>query len=218
MTTVKERVVEPNLEGSDLDLEKPMDNLNLRSPATPKGLNPHAPPYGDPVSESSKLPSKRENLGPEVHFENIESKILGYLARADGVKICAAWFTSTPIAEQLSLMGDVGLIIGSTEKITPGHPEYRAEWVHTLLRDLPEMVFVYSGTSGKRMMHNKFLVLLREGSAYAVITGSYNYTYSAASNWENIVYIESEELGQKYLAEYFRILQHCHPLSRYVRT
>jgi len=155
--------------------------------------------------------------GPEVHFEDIESKLIEYLNRADGVKMCAAWFTSTKIAEQLSLMGDVGLIIGSTEKITPGHPEYRANWVHTLLADLPDMVFVYGGASGKRMMHNKFMVLFRESRAYAVITGSYNYTYSAAENWENIVYIESAELGQKYFAEYVRILQYCQPLNRYLR-
>ena len=163
-----------------------------------------------------------ENLNPaqgvEVHFEGIESKLIEYLNRADGVKMCAAWFTSTKVAEQLSLMGDVGLIIGSTEKITPGHPEYRANWVHTLLTDLPDMVFVYGGASGKRLMHNKFMVLFRESRAYAVITGSYNYTYSAAENWENIVYIESEELGQKYFAEYSRILQYCQPLNRYVRS
>ena len=170
---------------------------------------------GSPPPDGNEVPTPVG--GPEVHFEGIESKLLEYLARADGVKMCAAWFTSTKIAEQLSLMGDVGLIIGSTEKITPGHPEYRADWVHTLLTDLPNMVFVYGGASGKRMMHNKFMVLFREDRAYAVITGSYNYTYSAGENWENIVYIESEELGQKYFAEYTRILQHCQPLNRYLR-
>ena len=172
---------------------------------------------GPVLTHPNEVPPPVGGGGPEVHFEGIESKLLGYLSRADGVKMCAAWFTSPKIAEQLSLMGDVGLIIGSTEKITPGHPEYRADWVHTLLTDLPGMVFVYGGASGKRLMHNKFMVLFREDRAYAVITGSYNYTYSAGENWENIVYIESEELGRKYFAEYTRILQHCQPLNRYLR-
>ena len=191
---------------------------NLGSPPPP-GEAPLLPLEAGIVTstDGNEVPSPARSGGAEVHFEGIESKLLEYLARADGVKMCAAWFTSTKIAEQLSLMGDVGLIIGSTEKITPGHPEYRADWVHTLLTDLPDMVFVYGGASGKRMMHNKFMVLFREGRAYAVITGSYNYTYRAGENWENIVYIESDKLGQKYLAEYTKILQHCQPLSRYLR-
>jgi hypothetical protein len=170
-----------------------------------------------PVQEITGPELQPKSVTIHSHFENIEMAILQYLKLCDGAKICAAWLTSEKLVEQLSVMGEIGLIIGSTEKLTPGNPEYKSQWVHTLLRDLPNMVYVYRGVAGRGLMHNKFIVLLRENQPYAVITGSFNYTYSANTNWENIVYIESEEIALSYLEEYNKILRFCVSLSTYTR-
>jgi hypothetical protein len=170
------------------------------------------------VQEITATDQQSKLIKVQSHFENIEMKILQYLKLCDGAKICAAWFTSEKLVEQLSVMGEIGLIIGTTEKLTPGNPEYKGQWVHTLLRDLPNMVYVYQGAAGRGMMHNKFIILLQENQPYAVITGSFNYTYSANTNWENIVYIESEEIALSYLEEYNKILRSCVSLSVYIKA
>jgi len=49
--------------------------------------------------------------------------------------------------------------------------------------------------------HNKFAVI--DGSR--VLTGSYNWTQKAESNWENLLIIDCPELAQRYEAEWDRI-------------
>jgi hypothetical protein len=225
----------PETQMSNIDLNSDEHIVTAEDPSFTNGLRgvgaPEDPGWGCEFKEDLSIPRDRPSRSQEMpadvvnnprrrieaHFEDIESKIIEYLATADGVEICAAWFTSTRITEQLGVMGNVGLIIGSSEKLTPGNPEYRSNWVQTLLRDLPKMVFIYTGANAKKMMHNKFMILFREDRPYAVITGSFNYTYNANMNWENILYIESDEMGEKYHEEYTRILQFCKPLDRYIR-
>ena len=197
----------------------------LSRASTPASINSELP-NSEVASQVNDTQSAQQIIGADSqsksakiqpHFENIELTILQYLKMCDGARICAAWLTSEKLVEQLSVMGEIGLIIGSTEKLTPGNPEYKSQWVHTLLRDLPNMVYVYRAVAGRGIMHDKFIVLLRENQPYAVITGSFNYTYSANTNWENIVYIESEETALSYLDEYNKILRFCVPLSTYIR-
>jgi len=49
--------------------------------------------------------------------------------------------------------------------------------------------------------HNKFAVI----DGRRVITGSYNWTFKAEQNWENLLFLECPELAQKYEREWERI-------------
>lgn len=159
------------------------------------------------------------------HFSGIKEAIVGYLSKADGAYVCAAWFTCPEILAALGTLGDVSLLIGDPAKVTRGHHEYRRGLVEDIVDTLgSKACHVYSipvhappepGTSeipSYQLMHHKFIVLIRNGDPYAVITGSYNYTKAAAYNIENIVYIEIPDIAAQYAAEFVSCIKRSTPL------
>jgi len=55
------------------------------------------------------------------------------------------------------------------------------------------------------LMHNKFLVLMRDREPYAVLTGSYNYTAHSDLNMENILRVNDASVAQAYYNEAMEI-------------
>jgi phosphatidylserine/phosphatidylglycerophosphate/cardiolipin synthase-like enzyme len=88
-------------------------------------------------------------------------------------------------------------------RLKRGSSEYDSNLVNQIKRAIPK-AFIYPQES---LMHNKFIVLLRDEIPYAVITGSYNYTTKANTNRENIVYIEDSEVASSYSREFRSILK-----------
>lgn len=138
------------------------------------------------------------------HFIDIERAVLTYVNSCDGILICTAWMTSIPLLDACSII-EATLIMTSWNKLKKGSAEYSGDLVKRIRKAIPNC-YVYAGEG---LMHNKFIVLLRDERPYAVITGSYNYTTKASSNEqkENIVYIEDATVASLYATEFATLLK-----------
>lgn len=129
----------------------------------------------------------------EAHFENIRNLIKGNIkeARSD-IKIAVAWFTQrelfAEILEALNRGVDVSMIIIK-------------DFINCGLYGLPLQQFVDAGghlhfvTDRSWTMHNKFCLF--DGNL--VVTGSYNWTYSAETrNAENVILTDDSSVCQDY--------------------
>lgn len=94
---------------------------------------------------------------------------------------------------------DVWLIMDASATAERGSQYYRlAQALGSHLRARRGV----NGASG--IVHDKFAVV----DAEKVLTGSFNWTYSAeARNWENLVIIDSPALAQAYAGEFHRMWQ-----------
>ena len=92
---------------------------------------------------------------------------------------------------------------------------------------------VFLNTKNRPRMHNKFLIfgevihtsLESDESGHvldvlperfipkAIWTGSFNLSYTATMSFENCIFIENEEIAQKYFDEYIQILALSEPLN-----
>lgn len=140
-----------------------------------------------------------------AHFRDIESVICKYIDYCDSANVCSAWMTSVPILDALSVK-DTSLIMTDWNKLNPASSEYDPKLVTLIKKAIPR-AYVYERN---RLMHNKFTVLLRDDTPYAVITGSYNYTTRANDHRENIVYIDDMQVASQYDLEFHAILSECH--------
>lgn len=111
----------------------------------------------------------------EVHFKQIENKIIKHLNEAQkSVEIAVAWITSPTI-------------IDSIDKCLKRKVSVRLLSVNDHINNIETFSrLYYSGAKirllSKKLMHNKFCIIDRD----VIISGSYNWTMKAASNHENI--------------------------------
>jgi hypothetical protein len=111
----------------------------------------------------------------EVHFKQIESKIIKHLNEAqNSVEIAVAWITSPNI-------------IDSIDKCLKRRVSVRLLSVNDQINNIEKFAkLYYSGAKikliSKKLMHNKFCLIDRS----IIISGSYNWTTKAANNHENI--------------------------------
>ena len=129
----------------------------------------------------------------EAHFENIRNLIKGNIKEAQSdIKIAVAWFTQrelfAEVLEALNRKVDVSMIIIK-------------DFINCGLYGLPLQQFVDAGghlhfvSDRSWTMHNKFCLF--DGSL--VITGSYNWTYSAETrNAENVILTDDSSVCQDY--------------------
>lgn len=104
-------------------------------------------------------------------------------------------------------MIDSVLLMNTTGKVSSASWEYDRNFTRYLIASIPE-VYVYN--SSDRLMHNKFIVLMRDNNPEAVITGSFNLTMNASRNHENIVYIPDAAVAKSYADEFFQLCSHAH--------
>lgn len=137
---------------------------------------------------------------PVAHFHSIAQAIIGYLEQADEVYVCSCWVSHPLILEALS-QNDTTLLMSHTPRVDPHHPEYDRIFCQ-YLRDITS---VHMYPDPYQLVHHKYVVLLKDHKPYAVITGSYNLTYAADANIENMVYLPFPDLARAY-TENFRTL------------
>ncbi|MCX7679478.1 MAG: phospholipase D-like domain-containing protein [Spirochaetes bacterium] len=109
-------------------------------------------------------------------------------------------FTSNSIADAMIDRIRKGITIeGIMEERGVGsefseYMKFRVEGINVLLR------------RGRGVMHHKVIII----DGRIIVTGSFNFSRGAdAINDENILIIESEEIAQKFLAEFYRIAHRC---------
>ena len=139
-----------------------------------------------------------DTSGVRVYFENIEEVVCEAIAQAEEVVACVAWLKSRPILA--ALQAKPSTVIVTSDRV---HRSNRASLMRIPPRTGFRAVSIVGVARGRfrPLMHNKFIVLLREQRPYAVLTGSYNFTAHSKVNLENIMLINSPEVARVYYRE-----------------
>jgi phosphatidylserine/phosphatidylglycerophosphate/cardiolipin synthase-like enzyme len=133
----------------------------------------------------------------DVFFDNIHSQIIKQISEAkNGIKICVAWFTDVDIYHSILIAQkrgvNVSIIIANHELNKNSRIDFKE-----LLQNNGYVGYignVHDGVEDK-LMHNKFCIIDEQ----TIITGSYNWTYKARMNDENIIIIENQpEIIEKF--------------------
>ncbi|WP_053976577.1 phospholipase D-like domain-containing protein [Mangrovimonas xylaniphaga] len=126
----------------------------------------------------------------KAYFENIHLQIIHQIDIAQfDIKICVAWFTDFEIYEKLIEKLRQGLNI---EVVIANHKfnkESRVDFKEFLnLNGTVGYLGKINNGAKDSFMHNKFCIL----DSNTIITGSYNWTFKARSNDENILVIKDD--------------------------
>lgn len=126
----------------------------------------------------------------DVHFENIHSQIINHISQAENdLKICVAWFTDVDIYNSILEVQKKGV---SVYVIIANHEFNKKSKVDfkELLQNKGQVGYIgnLNDTVTDKLMHNKFCIIDNE----LVITGSYNWTFKARLNDENVIVIKNQ--------------------------
>lgn len=146
----------------------------------------------------------------KVIFENIHKTIIENLKKAENeIIIVVAWITDRSIFEVINTKVKQGVsvtIIAINDEINLNERQnviavISKNWFKELSSNGAKVFLM--GKRGKNVLHHKYCIIDND----IVITGSYNWTYNARNNLENVLLIEGEEAVVKmYTHEYKRIV------------
>jgi hypothetical protein len=144
----------------------------------------------------------------EAVFENISERIqLEIRSAQKSVYIAVAWFTNKKLFNELVVLAKKGCTVSliiSNDSIN----------LNSSI-DFDELAIgkskVYKiGNGDTELMHNKFCIIDYSTS----ITGSYNWSYKAESNFENVIITkDSTNLAQQFIVEFNKIRKEYYPDS-----
>lgn len=142
----------------------------------------------------------------EAVFENIGERIQQEIRKAQkSIFIAVAWFTNKSLFNELvnkARNGCTVTLIISNDKINL-NSSIDFENLNT---DKSKVYKVGNGNT--ELMHNKFCVL----DYSTVITGSYNWSYKAESNFENVIITSNDTtLAEQFIAEFNNIRRQYYP-------
>ncbi|MGB4654383.1 MAG: phospholipase D-like domain-containing protein [Bacteroidales bacterium] len=142
----------------------------------------------------------------EAVFENIAERIRHEIGKAQkSIFIAVAWFTNKNIFNELLNKArsgcTVSLMISNDEINKNSSIDYDQLAVGKSR--------VYKiGNSDTELMHNKFCVI----DFSTVITGSYNWSYKAESNFENVIITSNDtSLAEQFISEFNNIRKQYYP-------
>lgn len=135
-----------------------------------------------------------------AHFDRIHETIIAELQRATkSVYVAVAWFTDRELFQTLCQRAAAGVLVELM--ITNDAINFREGGLpfDTLRRAGGRVYAIGSGAEGETLMHNKFCVI----DGQTVIAGSFNWSYKARQNHENItISTEAEPLARQFMAEF----------------
>jgi hypothetical protein len=142
----------------------------------------------------------------EALFENIAIRIQEEIQKAQkSIYIAVAWFTNRNIFERLVVKASEGCmihIIISNDNIN-NNSSIDFEQLHKLNGKIYKI-----GNGNTELMHNKFCVI----DYNTVITGSYNWSYKAENNFENIIVNYNDTgLAEQFVNEFIQIKNKYYP-------
>jgi phosphatidylserine/phosphatidylglycerophosphate/cardiolipin synthase-like enzyme len=106
-------------------------------------------------------------------------------------------FNNSELAEELSKLAGKGVSVGLKVDANKGARTKTSRMLDSLRAAGVRVETV--APEGRN--HNKFAVIDRA----KVLTGSYNWTLKAESNWENLLLLDCPELAEKYVKEWENI-------------
>jgi hypothetical protein len=142
----------------------------------------------------------------EALFENIAIRIQEEIQKAQkSIYIAVAWFTNRDIYEKLVLKAHEGcavyIIISNDDINNNSSIDFKQ------LQKYNAKVYKV-GNGGNDLMHNKFCVI----DYNTVITGSYNWSYKAENNFENIIVNYNDtSLAEQFVNEFIQIKNKYYP-------
>jgi len=139
-------------------------------------------------------------------FENIADNIKQEIRKADRtIFIAVAWFTNKNIFDELVIKANEGCFVKLLLSNDIINKDSSIEFEKLNIRN-SRVYFV--GDGEKELMHNKFCVI--DGNI--VITGSYNWSYKAEKNFENIVITyDDTSLADQFIIEFNNIRKKYYP-------
>jgi hypothetical protein len=147
----------------------------------------------------------------EAIFENIAERIQQEITKAQSsIYIAVAWFTNQMLFEELLKKATEGckisLIISNDEINQNSSINYEQ------LNNGSSKIFKI-GDGKKELMHHKFCVIDHD----LVITGSYNWSYKAENNFENIIVTSDDSsLAQQFIKEFYELQKQYYPNDKEV--
>jgi hypothetical protein len=143
-------------------------------------------------------------MNQQVFFENIRSQIIKNLRECKSdLKIAVAWFTDEKIINEVNELinknVDVEIIIYDN---------------HVNRKDLFEKLYYNKAKIflSRKLMHNKFCII----DSKTVINGSYNWTYNASTNEENIqITYNNYEFSEKFINQFKKIKRACNTIDSF---
>ena len=142
----------------------------------------------------------------QAYFDNIEEKLSAHIAKAGRrIYVAVAWFTNEALFGGLlnALQKSVEVKVLLLDDIL-NRNEFGLDY-GVLVNKGADVRFA---TSNKRTMHNKFCVIDNK-----VITGSYNWTYHANVNNENIVITDELNIVNSYCEQFETLFNVCDPIK-----
>jgi hypothetical protein len=142
----------------------------------------------------------------EAVFENIAIRIQSEIRKAQkSVFIAVAWFTNKDLFDELIEKAKAGckvLLIISNDKINT-NSQIKFEQLEKYNSKCYKI-----GNGEKELMHNKFCVI----DYSTVITGSYNWSYKAENNFENVIInYDDTALAEQFISEFNQIRKNFYP-------
>ena len=134
----------------------------------------------------------------QSHFTDIETHIVSYISSANGyIKVAVAWFTNQVLFDCLveALERSVEVKVLILDDIL-NRCEFGLDF-GVLVRNGADVRFA---NSNQGTMHNKFCIVDDK-----VITGSYNWTYQANKNDENVIVTDEKSIVENYAKEFNRL-------------
>jgi hypothetical protein len=142
----------------------------------------------------------------EAVFENISERIKQELWKAQkAIHIAVAWFTNKELFDILKIKAQnnckVFIIINDDEINNNSSITYDS-------LNIKNIKIFKSGFAKNELMHNKFCII----DNTTIITGSYNWSYKAQSNFENIIITYNDNiLANQFLDEFNKIVKIINP-------
>jgi len=145
----------------------------------------------------------------EAFFENIAEKIEEEINKAQqSIYIVVAWFTNKTLFNALINKTNKGCVVKLL--ISNNEINLNSKNDFSLLKKGNSNVF-WIGDGNSELMHNKFCVIDHN----VVITGSYNWSYKAENNFENIVVTSDDtRLTEQFVKEFYQIVQVYYPYEK----
>ena len=142
----------------------------------------------------------------EAVFENISERIQDEIDKAQqSIFIAVAWFTNKSLFNKLLAKSrngcSISLIISNDEINNNSHINFEE-----LINETSKVYKIGNGDT--ELMHNKFCVI----DYNTVITGSYNWSYKAENNFENVIITRNDfTLAKQFINEFNNIRKNYYP-------
>ncbi len=142
----------------------------------------------------------------EAIFENIAERIQSEIGNAQkSVFIAVAWFTNKNLFDELVKKAKSGCHVSLIVSDDQINNQSRIDFEELAIQNSN----VYKvGNGDTELMHNKFCVI----DYGTVITGSYNWSYKAESNFENVIVTYNDtKLAEQFISEFDNIRKRYYP-------